>query len=76
MAYYQEVRMPIYEYSCVNCNERFSVLQSITCGKKKTICPQCGSDKVKKLMSSFCCSSGSGSSVSSPMPSGGFSGGG
>jgi len=68
--------MPIYEYDCMNCSERFSVLQSIICGKNETKCPQCGSDKVKKMMSSFCCSSGSGSSLSSSIPSGGFSGGG
>ncbi|MBI5632230.1 MAG: zinc ribbon domain-containing protein [Nitrospirae bacterium] len=68
--------MPIYEYDCMKCSERFSVLKSITSGKNETKCPQCGSDDLKKRMSSFCCSTGSGSSHSPSVPSGGFSGGG
>ena len=68
--------MPVYEYSCLKCSERFSVLQKTTCGKNETKCPKCGSDDVKKMMSSFCCSSGTGRDFSPSVPSGGFSGGG
>jgi len=68
--------MPIYEYICMKCNERFSLLQNISCDQKETKCPTCSSGDLKKMMSSFCCASGSGKSMSSSVPSGGFSGGG
>ncbi|NJD55761.1 MAG: zinc ribbon domain-containing protein [Nitrospirae bacterium] len=68
--------MPIYEYICTKCNERFSLLQSISCEPGATKCPNCSSHDVKKMVSSFCCSSGSGKGIPSSVPSGGFSGGG
>ena len=68
--------MPIYEYICLKCNERFSLLQSIHASGHDTKCPVCASQEVKKIISSFCCSAGSGGGASSSIPSGGFSGGG
>jgi putative FmdB family regulatory protein len=66
--------MPIYEYVCEVCKEKFSLLQSVNTPENETECPKCLSRQVKKVMSSFCCSSGPGGP--SPMPSGGFGGGG
>lgn len=65
--------MPIYEYTCDNCKKQFSVIQSVGTTEKETRCVQCGSDRVRKQMSSF-----SSFSTSSLSPSGdtGFSGGG
>lgn len=68
--------MPIYEYICDKCNEKFSILQSINKNEKDTECPKCTSRKVNKIMSSFCCSAGSGAGFGSPMPSSGLGGGG
>jgi len=68
--------MPIYEYMCDACNEKFSVLQSIHAGDKETECPKCSSKKVKKVMSSFCCSAGPDMGFGSSMPSHGLGGGG
>lgn len=68
--------MPIYEYVCLKCNEKFSLLQGIKTTEHDTNCPKCASKDVTKVVSSFCCSSGSGGDVSSSMPSRGFSGGG
>ena len=68
--------MPIYEYICLKCNERFSLLQSVSASCDDTECPKCASKGVKKIISAFCCSSGPGGGTSSSMPSGGFSGGG
>ena len=68
--------MPIYEYICLKCNEKFSLLQSINASGLDTKCPRCASNEVKKVISAFCCSSGSGGDVASPVPSQGFSGGG
>ncbi len=68
--------MPIYEYLCGQCNEKFSLLQKVNSSEEDTECPKCSSKTVKKLMSSFGCSSGFNSRFSSSAPSGGFSGGG
>ena len=67
--------MPIYEYVCQECGDRFSLLQGINATEKDTQCPKCSSGRVKKVISTFCCSAGSGG-TSAPIPSGGFSGGG
>jgi len=69
-----EVFMPIYEYICSKCNNRFSLLQSLYPAENNTECPKCLSKEVKKAVSSFSCSSGTGSSSSASAP--GFGGGG
>lgn len=70
--------MPIYEYICMKCNEKFSVLRSIHSSGKDTECSMCGSRDVKKALSSFSCVSASGSNASSSIPTApaGFSSGG
>lgn len=66
--------MPIYEYSCMECKESFSVFQSVNANNKDTKCPKCGSSDVKKKISAFsCCSLGGGSASS--FGSAGFGGG-
>jgi putative FmdB family regulatory protein len=72
----EEEIMPIYEYICLTCSEKFSLLQSLSASQDDTNCPKCASKKVKKIISSFCCTAGTGGVASSSMPSGGFSGGG
>lgn len=44
--------MPIYEYICQNCQKRFEVLVSLN-SKAKVTCPDCSSDRVKRMVSSF-----------------------
>ena len=68
--------MPVYEYICKACSEKFSLLQRVSSGENETQCTKCSSREVRKVMSSFCCSSGSGSGLSSSVPSHGFGGGG
>jgi putative FmdB family regulatory protein len=67
--------MPIYEYVCLRCNERFSVLQSINSSDNDSICPKCDSTNVKKVISTFNCSTISDSGLSSPRTSRNFGGG-
>ena len=57
--------MPIYEYKCMKCSEKFSLLQSLYPSEDNTECPKCSSTEVKKIISSFSCSAGddSGSST-------------
>jgi len=65
--------MPIYEYACFSCARTFSLLQKIGTSEKETKCPDCGSQNVKKRMSSFSCphSESSGLTPSfSPAPGG------
>jgi putative FmdB family regulatory protein len=66
--------MPIYEYICSKCTERFSMLQSIH-SKDDTRCPRCDSNNVKKILSSFSYSS-TEADYSSSIPSHGLGGGG
>jgi putative FmdB family regulatory protein len=42
--------MPTYEYKCGNCNHIFEALQSIKDEPLKK-CPNCGKNKLKKLIS-------------------------
>jgi len=65
--------LPIYEYVCLDCDERFALLQSFYPPENDTSCPKCSSTDVKKIISSFSCSSGdkAGQTSSSPGSSGG-----
>jgi putative FmdB family regulatory protein len=61
--------MPIYEYICDSCNERF---EKIVINKQQEItCPNCSGKKATIQLSVFATASGGSSSSS-----GGFSGGG
>jgi putative FmdB family regulatory protein len=70
-----EVKMPIYEYKCSKCSRLFSVLQKIGMSEKDTVCPDCGSNDVKKLLSAFSCSAAEGGAFM-PSASAGACGGG
>src|SRR6476659_6247727 len=43
--------MPIYEYECEACGNRFELIQKFS-DPPVEICPKCGEPKVRKLMSS------------------------
>lgn len=60
--------MPIYEYICDSCNERF---EKIVINKQQEItCPKCSSQKATIQLSVFTTAGNSSST-----PSGGFTGG-
>jgi putative FmdB family regulatory protein len=66
--------MPIYEYECQACGERFSALLSL--GKRdeleKTLpCPKCEAKGPRRLMSSFSSTVGGGKSSAPACGSGG-----
>lgn len=58
-------RMPLYEYQCVKCGNRFEVRQSIGADGTDLKCPECAAERPKKLISTFLSKN-----------SGGYSGGG
>ena len=41
--------MPLYEYLCEPCEEKFEVLRSMAKGADPAICPTCGSNGHKML---------------------------
>jgi len=67
--------MPIYEYTCSKCDEIFARLQWPG-QEEEILCPRCGSDDVKKMISTFSCSNPSESGGSTDGSYSGFSGGG
>ncbi len=56
--------MPIYEYQCTQCEERFEVRQSMGEDGSKLHCPKCTAPNPKRVISSFS-SPGSSTSESS-----------
>ena len=55
--------MPIYEYQCTECGERFEVRQAIGEDGSNLSCPKCHAQNLKRLFSSFF---SSGSSTTEP----------
>jgi putative FmdB family regulatory protein len=45
--------MPIYEFDCQNCGEPFEELLLSARGLDAVTCPDCGSARVKKKVSTF-----------------------
>lgn len=45
--------MPLYEYECRDCAERFEKLVSLSEARRAQKCPGCGSRSVRRLMSAI-----------------------
>ncbi len=44
--------MPTYEFKCLNCQNKFQIIESITkYDQKKVKCPKCGEKKLERLFS-------------------------
>ncbi|HFC97058.1 MAG TPA: zinc ribbon domain-containing protein [Thermosulfurimonas dismutans] len=52
--------MPIYEFRCDDCGERFEKLCLSSRDEQETRCPRCGSPRVRREFSTFACSLGGG----------------
>jgi putative FmdB family regulatory protein len=55
--------MPIYEYECRKCKERFEVIQRINEDTSDVQCPKCRAHKPKRVLSGFHSTSGKSSSA-------------
>jgi len=64
--------MPIYEYQCKKCDHSFEKL-TFKGDDEHVICPQCGTNKVKKLLSAGSFMGKTGIGVCSAGTSKGFS---
>jgi len=62
--------MPLYEYVCKECNERFEVLQRVGEGAEAVICPECGGHEVARQLSTFAAAVSAGSSYAASAPAG------
>ena len=45
--------MPLYEYRCRGCGERFEVLQRLGASGDDVLCPRCGEERPERLLSTF-----------------------
>jgi len=61
--------MPLYEYRCEACGHRFEVWQRMGAGSQGVSCPQCGSQEVKKVLSTFASSTSASAPCGSPASS-------
>lgn len=61
--------MPIYEYECTSCNERFEVRRGIDDDDKEISCPKCKTAHPKRTISLFG-SPGASGSIHTPSGSG------
>ncbi len=75
--------MPLYEYKCLKCNNKFEVLHKSSDNMANVTCPECHSSNSKKLFSTFSAAVSSGSDFSAgscasgncSIPEGNYSGG-
>jgi len=51
--YGRRINMPLYEYSCEKCGEKFEQFVSLMDSETKVRCPRCGAEDVQKLFSTF-----------------------
>jgi len=55
--------MPIYEYECGKCGERFEFRRGITDGDSEIRCPKCGAGNPRRVFSVFATGSSNGACV-------------
>jgi len=51
--------MPIYEFECGHCGEKFELLLGVRHDPKEIRCPKCRATKARRLMSTFSSAGGS-----------------
>ncbi len=52
--------MPIYEYMCQKCQERFELRRRIADSDSDIRCPRCGAEKPQRVISAFTTGSSKG----------------
>ena len=45
--------MPVYEYECTKCGERFELVRRISDSDSEIKCPKCGKESPKRVLSLF-----------------------
>ncbi|MGH7177093.1 MAG: FmdB family zinc ribbon protein [Tepidisphaeraceae bacterium] len=62
--------MPLYEYSCRDCDAQFEKLVKPAGESRVVACPKCGSKRTSRLLSVFAVAKGSSNSASRSTPQG------
>ena len=62
--------MPMYEFRCRDCGERFEELRSLSDPNEGIECPSCSGGRVEKLFSTFAAATGGGGTSSGASGSG------
>ena len=58
--------MPIYEYKCRSCGEKFEKRLGFFQNQKSVTCPKCGTGEPERVVSRFLTDSPGGGACSSP----------
>lgn len=45
--------MPIYEYECLKCGERFELRRNMADSDSGAGCPKCGAEQARRVFSAF-----------------------
>ena len=56
--------MPLYDYVCYECGNSFELLRRMKDDDREVRCPECGSERIERMLSTFA-TGGCGSSSSS-----------
>ncbi len=56
--------MPVYEFQCDKCGQKFELKLSLFHNRKAEKCPKCGGEEPRRIFSSFGIDSNNGSSCS------------
>jgi putative FmdB family regulatory protein len=67
--------VPIYEFTCRDCDHQFEELVKVNGSATAVACPHCGSDDTQRLLSVFAVGAGSQGQQSWPAASNGNGGG-
>ena len=59
--------MPVYEYVCSECGERFELRRSMSESDLEATCPECGAENSRRVFSAFATASGGACAPSSPI---------
>ena len=51
--------MPIYEFECKKCSNRFELMRAVSAMNKRAKCPSCNSQATKRLVTNFAFAKGS-----------------
>ena len=61
--------MPIYEYRCQSCDQVFEAYRAMLDSDAEVVCPNCGSKKAERVVSSFFGKTNAGGSCGPTYPS-------
>jgi putative FmdB family regulatory protein len=45
--------MPLYEYKCSKCGNKFTLRRELSESEKEAKCPECGTEDLKRIYSEF-----------------------